>query len=188
MRWSPKNITYNYDPNKSILENNSVVKTIPARNTIDYRSLKPLVEPAKPILYNKLEASIQKTTRPLVSPKAQQKIDKFIRSSYIDKKPVTIPKKTPMELYKNNSVLAKSYIDSSITEPTLEMTKKISIKTNMENFRELISNGSDHIINSYLLDNNIDKLVYYSKLPTVEDRYICVVLSNNLDIRKICLE
>ena len=167
MRWSPKNITYTYDPKKSIVD------------SIDGKlSEKKSDIVAKKPIYNKLESQFEKNSRPLISPKAQLKIDRFIKDqySYSEQKPISKPISKPpvknsIDVYKENSFIAKQLIDNY---------KKVVVKTCLNNFKYI-----DPIVIDYgLLDRNIDKLHLYSRLPNLDDKYICLALSNGIIINK----
>lgn len=161
MRWSPKNITYTYDPKKSII-NSDLNSTKVLTTNIPIINKKPI--------YSKLETSIERNSRPLISPRAQKKIDSFINRQYLPKPEQTIAKNT-IDMYKENS---------SLTKLIARDYKNISIKTNIENFKKL-----DPLVIDYsLLDRNIDKLCLFNRLPEVDDRYICIALSNGLTINK----
>jgi len=167
MRWSPKNITYTYDPKKSILD--STEEKLSEKKT-DIITIKPI--------YSKLESQIEKNSRPLISPRAQLKIDRFIKDQYsysenkIINKPIGKPPvKNSIDVYRENSNIAKQLIDNY---------KKIIVKTCLNNFKSI----DPFVIDYSLLDNNIDKLYLFRRLPDPDDKYICLALSNGLTINR----
>ena len=165
MRWSPKNITYTYDPKKSIVD------------SIDGKlSEKKSDIVAKKPIYSKLESQLEKNSRPLISPKAQLKIDRFIKNQYSENKiihkPISKPPvKNSIDVYRENSYIAKQLIDNY---------KKIIVKTCLNNFKSI----DPFVIDYSLLDNNIDKLYLFRRLPDPDDKYICLALSNGLTINR----